>query len=477
LKITNYQKLNALMSSNRRKFIKQLSTTTALLSTASLTSLAAKEKEEKRIIAWQKKYSSNDKIRIAGIGMGIQGYQDVNAALKVPGVELVACCDLYTGRLEHAKEVYGNHIFTTRHYEEILNRKDIDAIVLATNDSWHSKISIDAMKKGKAVYCEKPMVHQVNQGWEVINTQKQTKKTMQVGSQRISSLAFAKAKELYEAGEIGTINSVEAVTNRQSSLGAWQYTIPLDASTATVDWERYQSNIPQKHSYDANRFFRWRNYREYGTGVSGDLFVHLLTGLHYITGSKGPSEIYSLGDLTYWKDGRNVPDVMTSVLHYSSCKEHPAFQVTLRVNFVSGEGETGYTKITGTEGVMLIDDDQLTVKRHKMPIAPGMGGWDSVNTFTNDMQKKLFDEYNKKYSAEEQQSKTLPDITWASPADYDSHVAHFANFFEGVRTGQPVIEDAVFGFRAAAPCLACNESYFKNKVIRWDAVNMKLLPG
>ena len=149
------------MSSNRRKFLKQLGGTAALLSAGSLKSLAAQEHEEQRILTLEKNYSANDNVRLAGIGMGIQGYNDMNAALKVPGTEIVACCDLYTGRLERAKEVYGNHLFTTRRYEEILDRKDVDAVIIATNDSWHSKICIDAMKKGKAVYCEKPMVHQI----------------------------------------------------------------------------------------------------------------------------------------------------------------------------------------------------------------------------------------------------------------------------------------------------------------------------
>jgi predicted dehydrogenase len=462
------------MSTNRRKFLRQLGGTAALLSAGSLKSLAAQEQEEHRILAWEKKYSPNDTVRIAGIGMGIQGYNDMNAALKVPGTELVACSDLYTGRLTHAKELYGNHVFTTRRYEEILDRRDVDAVIIATNDSWHKQICIEALKKGKAVYCEKPMVHQIQEGWDVIHAQQQSKKTMQVGSQRVSSLGFAKAKEMYEAGEIGLINSVEAVNNRQSSLGAWEYTIPSDASPQTVDWQRYELHAKTKHPYEDKRFFWWRNYREYGTGMAGDLFVHLISGLHFITGSKGPSKIFSLGALTYWKDGRNVPDVMSSLLDYPQTKEHPAFQVTLRVNFVSGEGETGYTKITGTEGVMEVSEDRITIKRRKMPKAPGIGGWDSLNTFTNDMQKKLLDSHHQKYAKEDQKAQELADITYVTPEGYSDHVAHLTNFIDSVRTGKPVVEDAVFGFRAAAPCLACNESYFQNKVIHWDGEKMQM---
>src|SRR5947209_1235764 len=160
--------------SKRRNFIKQLGGSVLLLGAGSLKNLAAQAQQEAVLLAQQKKYSSNDTVRVAAIGMGIMGYNDVNTAIKVPGVELVACCDLYDGRLEHAKELYGSKLFTTKHYEEILSRKDIDAVIVATSDNWHSRICIDAMKAGKAVYTEKPMVHKIEQGWDVIKTQQET---------------------------------------------------------------------------------------------------------------------------------------------------------------------------------------------------------------------------------------------------------------------------------------------------------------
>ncbi len=284
------------MSSDRRKFLKQLGST-VILTTAGLTTLAAQEEHERKVLQAEKRITANDKIRIATIGMGIMGHNDTQAALHSPGIELVGCCDLYTGRLERSKELYGSNIVTTRDYRELLERKDIDAIIIATSDNWHSRIAIEAMRKGKAVYSEKPMVHYISEGLEEIRVQKETRAVFQVGSQRVSSLAFKKAKELYQAGAIGKLNSIQASFNRQSALGAWQYTIPLDASTQTVDWNRFQAPEKVKHPYDSNRFFRWRNYREYGTGVAGDLFVHLLTGIHFITDSKGPDKIYSVGDL------------------------------------------------------------------------------------------------------------------------------------------------------------------------------------
>ncbi len=463
------------MSSDRRKFLKQLGST-VVLSSAALSSFAAREEHERRILQAEKRVSANDKIRIATIGMGIMGFNDTRTALGCQGVELVGCCDLYNGRLDHAKELFGANIFTTKNHHEILDRKDIDAVIIATSDNWHSTIAIEAMRKGKAVYSEKPMVHYISEGLEEIRVQQETKAVFQVGSQRVSSIAFQKAKELLKEGAIGEINSIEASFNRQSALGAWQYTIPLDASPQTVDWERYQANEKTKLAYDNNRFFRWRNYREYGTGVAGDLFVHLLSGIHFITGSKGPSEIFSVGELAYWKDGRNVPDVMNAVIKYPKSKEHPAFEVSLHVNFVSGDGEHSSTRIIGSEGVMdLSDEDGFTIRKSKMPAAPGIGGWDSFDTYTVAMQKALMDDYNKKYSAADQQAPSLPGVSYAVPQGYNTSHEHFANFLDAIRTGKPVVEDAVFGFRAAAPCLACNESYFQNKVIHWDAENMKMV--
>ena len=461
---------------SRRKFLQQLGGTSLLLSAGSFSSLAEKEKIEKKIIQYEKKITANDKINVAVIGMGIMGNHDISTALKVPGAQMVAACDLYKGRLERAKELYGKDIFTTQDYREILERKDIDAVIIATADLWHSRISIDAMNKGKAVYCEKPMVHKISQGHEVIETWQRTKKTMQVGSQRVSSVAYAKARELFKAGEIGQLSCIEANFDRQDALGAWEYTMPTDGSPATVDWDRYIAGM-QKEPYDAKKFFWWRNYRDFGTGVAGDLFVHLLSGIHVITDSKGPEKIFASGQLCYWKDGRDVPDVMTGIMHYPETAEHPAFEVMLRVNFISGQGETSTVKFIGSEGVLDMGYGGFTIHHHKMAKAHGIGGWDSFDTYPKAMQDELMKEYNAKYSADDRKENNAPSTNYRTPDGFDEHVEHFTNFFDGVRTGKPVVEDPIFGFRAAAPCLAANESYFQKKIIYWDPVNMKLKNG
>ena len=460
-------------ASSRRKFL-QLIGATSIASVASpLSALAAKQKAEERILFYEKKVSAGEKIRLGVIGFGVQGHFDLTTALKVPGVELAGICDLYTGRLENAKEMYGKDLFTTRNYKDILDRPDIDAVIIATTDCWHAKITVDALVKGKHVYCEKPMVYKIEEGYDVMFAAKKYGKVLQVGSQRVSSIGLAKAKELLAAGEIGNLNMVNAVYDRQSSIGAWEYTIPKDASAATTDWDKF-IEVTGKMEFDAKKFFWWRAYKEVGTGVAGDLFIHLLSGTHFITNSKGPETIYSTGQFSHWNDGRNMPDVMSGVMQYGKNHAHPAFQMTLQVNFVSGTGGQEVIRLIGSEGVMDVKGNDITVKHSYMPEAPGFGGYDSLFTFSKSMQSEMQKEYDAKWTAAQRRRKTKEDVLYKAPAGYDEHLDHFTNFFDAIRTGKPVVEDAEFGFRAAAPALACNESYFSKKIIGWDPENMKL---
>jgi predicted dehydrogenase len=460
-------------SKTRRKFLQQIGATTLAAAASPLSSLAARQKAQERILHYERKISSNDKIRIGVIGYGVQGHFDLATALKVPGVELAGICDLYTGRLENAKEQFGNELYTTRNYKELLDRKDIDAVIVATTDCWHARITTDALAKGKHVYLEKPMVYKINEGYDVMKASKRSGKVLQVGSQRVSSIGYAKAKELLAAGEIGKLNMVNAVYDRQSSIGAWEYTIPKDANATTIDWNRF-IEATEKMAFDAKKFFWWRAFKEVGTGVAGDLFIHLLSGTHFITNSKGPETIVSTGQFSYWKDGRNLPDVMSGVMQYPDSQEHPAYQMTLQVNFISGTGGQETIRLVGSEGVIEINGNNLTVKHSIMPEAPGFGGYDSLFTFSKSMQEEMQKEYDAKWTADQRQRKRKEDIVFKAPQGYSDHLDHFTNFFDAVRTGKKVVEDAEFGFRAAAPALSCNESYLTKKIVRWDPVNMKL---
>src|SRR5207253_5979420 len=205
------------------------------------------------------------------------------------------------------------------------------------------------------------VVQQVSQGKDVTAAQESSGRIFQVGSQYVSSLVYQKARELLKAGAIGQLNMVEAWLDRNTAIGAWQYSIPPDASPATIDWDRFLGNAP-KRPFEPVRLFRWRNYIDYGTGVAGDLFVHLLSGLHYATGSTGPTRVFATGGLRFWKDGRDVPDVMLALLDYPKTETHPDFTLALRVNFKSGVAEERFGfRFVGSEGVMHTRDRKSVV--------------------------------------------------------------------------------------------------------------------
>ncbi len=445
-------------SNNRRGFIKKLGLSTAALSVG--TSLISKGKS----ISYLKRSNglgAADDLRLALIGAGGMGTEDANTALQHDGVKLMAVCDLYKGRREGAQKKWGPDLFLTDDHKEILKRGDIDAVIIGTPDHWHKEISIDALNAGKHVYCEKPMVHSVTEGQDLINAWKKSGKIFQVGSQGLSSLGNEKARQLLAEGAIGDINYAEGFWARHSPTGAWQYLIPGDASEKTVNWKRYISNTTNR-KFDAMRFFRWRNYQDYGTGMSGDLFVHLFSSLHFITNSLGPNQISAMGGLRYWKDGREVPDVMLGTFQYPNSEEHPGFNLSLRCNFVDGTSGTTYLRIVGSEGSMDVKWREVVLKRN-------------VSQSSDDAFAKAKAAESTAYS---DRKKMLPpgEIVYKAEDDYKgAHYDHFANFFNAIRTGGSVVEDPVFGFRAAAPALLCNESYNANRFIDWDSINMKVI--
>lgn len=419
-----------------------------------------------------KNVSPNDKIQIALIGCGGMGQNDAKSSTATGLTKLVAASDCYDGRMDHVRELHGRGIFTSRRYEDVLGRNDVDAVLIGAPDHWHRQITVDALKAGKHVYCEKPMVQHIDDGLPVVAAARQSKKIVQVGSQRVSSVVYQKAAELYRSGAIGKLNLVEAWTDRNTAVGAWEYTVPPDANTTTCDWDRFQGRA-KKTDWDPHRFFRWRCYRDYGTGVAGDLFVHLFSGLHFILGSQGPVRGYATGGLRFWDDGRDVPDVLFGLFDYPETASHPAFNLVLRVNLISGAGERSGFKFTGTEGLMTVGKDvRLTVP--SKPTEPGT----SVGSFSKEGQEAFLKQYRQKYPATRPTPKALGNSreeVYAPPPKYNDHFDHHYNFADAIRNGKPVVEDAAFGFRAAGAALISNISYFEKSAVNWDPVAMKVV--
>ncbi|MBZ9729982.1 Gfo/Idh/MocA family oxidoreductase [Salegentibacter sp. JZCK2] len=449
------------MKKQRRSFLKNLGlagATAAIMPSA----FASETKQTKFLERRAANIFGSKPLGLALIGAGGMGVADAKTALEHDNIKMLAVCDLYDGRLEESKTRWGEDIFLTKDYKDILKREDVDAVIVATPDHWHKQISIDALKAGKHVYCEKPMVHSVEEGHELINAWKKSGKVHMVGSQGLSSLGNEKAKQLLAQGAIGDINYAEGFWARNSPFGAWQYPIPPDASPQTVDWQKFIANA-EKRPFDAKRFFRWRNYLDYGTGMAGDLFVHLFSSLHFITGSMGPNQIAATGGLRYWHDGREVPDVLLGMFDYPKTDNHPAFNLSLRCNFVDGTSGSTYLKIVGSKGSMDVTWDDVTLKQNDVAASndPFMEEKGREQSQTRSDRKKILPPSETFYKVEK--------------GYRGAHYDHFANFFEAIRNNGQVVEDPVFGFRAAAPALLCNESYRQNKFIGWDPEKMEMI--
>ncbi|WP_031500556.1 Gfo/Idh/MocA family protein [Bryobacter aggregatus] len=411
--------------------------------------------------------AANDKIQIALIGCGGMGQGDARNQTLQPNTKLVAACDIYQSRLEHMRELYGPDTYTTRDYREVLARKDVDAVLIATPDHWHARITTEALQAGKHVYCQKPMVKRVDEGLGVIAAEKASGKVLQVGSQYVSSHVFLKARELFQQGALGELNLVEAWLDRNTAMGAWQYSIPVNLQQSDIDWDRFLGNAP-KRPFEPIRLFRWRNYGDYGTGVAGDLFIHLLSGLHTVVGSIGPTTVFASGGVRYWKDGRDAPDVMLAVLDYPKSQAHPAFTLALRVNLASGVATEQFGfRFVGSEGIMTAAYNTLRLEKHTRETAPGY----SIGTLAQKDQDAFLADYRKKYPPST--APIAPDSDFKFTAQADAHRLHHQAFAESIRGLRPPVEDATFGFRAAAPALLCNESAEKGQAFRWDPVTMR----
>src|SRR5499427_1692286 len=181
----------------------------------------------------------SDTVRFASIGAGVRGCELLEASLRVPGIECVAVCDLYDSRHTAGQEAVKKNVPTTRNYREILDRKDVDAVIIAITDHQHRKVFIDACAAGKDVYCEKPMSHTVEDGFAMMEAAQKANRIVQVGSQRVSSILYAHAKEIYDSGRLGDVYAIQASWDRNNPGGAFVSPIPPDASEQAIDWKAF----------------------------------------------------------------------------------------------------------------------------------------------------------------------------------------------------------------------------------------------
>jgi predicted dehydrogenase len=406
--------------------------------------------------AWQA-VAPSDRVRFAIIGIGMQGSNLLSTAVALPGAECVAACDLYDGRHTLSREIAGNKIRTTRKYQEVLDDKEIDCIIAAVPDHWHKQIFVDTMAAGKDIYCEKPMSHTAADGEAMLAAAQKSGRIVQIGSQRVSSVVCAKAKELLAQGIIGKLNLVEGSLGRNDPTGAWEYPPPPDLSPQTLDWDTWQGTVP-KRDLDPKVFARWRCWKEYGTGVAGDLLVHLVSGMNYMLGwNEPPARVLASGGILRWPDGRNMPDVHLAIYEYGP------IPVYLRLNLGCETPEV--YRFQGSKGILEVTEFTVTY-------FPQSGEDTSPSYYATSYPRELREAYFKKWREEHEPQPGKEPISegFAYKGDsWDDLRPHMWNYFQAVRSRKPVTEDALFGRNAALACHMANESYFRKAAVTWDA--------
>ena len=399
----------------------------------------------------------SDRVRFGMIGIGMQGSGLLGNSIALPGVECVAACDLYDGRHTLSREITNSPALpVTRRYHELLDNKEIDCIVAAVPDHWHKQVVVDAVSAGKDIYCEKPMSHTAADGVEMVAAAKKAGRIVQIGSQRVSSVVLAKARELVQQGALGDLMMVEGSLGRNDPTGAWEYPPPPDLSTQNLDWDTWLGTAP-KIPFNPERFARWRCWKEYGTGVAGDLLVHLISGMMYVLNlTEPPKRAMASGGILRWKDGRNMPDVHATLFEYG---QNPVY---MRLNLGTETPET--YRFMGSKGILDITEFQVT-------FTPQSGNDDSPSYYTTSYPHALREQYLKQWHAEHDPApghEPAPESVMYKSVSFDEEKPHLWNFFQSVKSRKPVTEDAVFGHHAALACHMANESYFRQTAVRWD---------
>ena len=439
---------------SRRSFLQTTAATTGAMAVSKKILL-----EPERIPSKWEMNAPSDQIRFGIIGVGMQGNGLLSTAVGLPGTQCVAAADLYDARHVLAKEIAGSKITTTRHYKELLANKEIDCIIAAVPDHWHKQIFVDTLNAGKDIYLEKPMSHSGAEGAEMVEVAKKTGRIVQIGSQRVSSVLCKKAKEMLAQGAIGELNLVEGSYGRNDPNGAWEYPLPPDLSPTTLDWDTWQGTVP-KVPFKPEIFARWRCWKEYGTGVAGDLLVHLVSGMNFMLGwNQPPDRCTSYGGILRFPDGRNMPDVQATIYQYGK------IPVYLRLNLGCESPET--YRFHGSKGV-------LEVTEFGMALYPQTGEDSAPSYYAYSFPREMRDAYFKKWHDDHNvkpgQEPLFESFTYKGD-DWDDQRPHMWAYFEAVRSHKPLPEDTTFGHHAALACHMANESYFRKSQVTWDAAS------
>jgi predicted dehydrogenase len=398
---------------------------------------------------------ANDRINVGVIGVGGRGTYVGREFAKVGkadnSCQIVAVCDVYQKRVNQNKEFHNCEGYLN--YHEVLNRSDVDAVIVATPDHWHARIALEAMDRGKDVYCEKPMCHTIEEAKQLANTVRETKRVMQIGSQTTSADQWHKAKKYIADGAIGKMLMSQGSYHRNGIEGEWNWPIEKEAGPDKsgenyIDWKMWLGSAP-KRPYDADRFFRFRKYWDYSGGIATDLFFHVVAPLNICWPEpQFPKRVSAMGGIWQFKDEREVPDTFNLIADFP--QEH---SLVLSSSMANSRHIPGL--IRGHKGTIIMVDHGMFE-----------GRTDHITLLPERRVIGKDDEYKAKFG----------DAEKSIPVDQkDAMDAHVRNFLECVRSRQQPTLNVETALRAQVTISMAVQSYREGgRALYWDEKAMKV---
>jgi len=427
---------------SRRQFMRSAGITAAGMVAGSflgdrvLAAAAGKAPPPPRVIG------ANDRINIAVIGVGGMGNGHVGhikGLEEQQNVKLVAVCDVfasYRARAQQASGVPADSVYID--YRKLLERKDIDEVIVATPDHWHGQICCDAMQSGKHVYVEKPMTRHFDEAMKMWDTAKSTKRLVQVGSQGCTDVRWHQAGQVVKDGKLGKLLWAQGSYCRNNPHGEWNYNIAPEANAETVDWKMWLGSAP-KRDWSPDRFFRWRKYWDYGTGIIGDLWPHRLHPLMIAMNlTEFPKRVACIGgDLTKSDVGYGEPrDVADATMMMAEFPSGPMIYL-----LGSTVNEQGLQDVMRFSKATMYIDDAFTVKP----------------------ERPYVDE--------------LEEYSEPRKGSGESQVEHHKNLFAGIRSNAPLNCPIELGVRVQTIVSMAERSYRENHMMMFDESKMKMYSG
>jgi predicted dehydrogenase len=333
------------------------------------------------------------KLKIGLIGAGWYGMVDINAALKVGGVEIIAICDVDTEHLNNSandlEKLQGKRPETFKYYQDLLEMKGLEAVFIGTMPHWHALQFIAACNKGLDIYCEKPLAYEIREGLAMVNAAKKAGNIVQLGFQRRQSEAFKKTRELIEDGKIGNVHQI--VAQIHYNPGPQDNTI--QAPPASLDWEEWCGPAP-KLEYRPNIGHKaWRLEKEYGNGHLVDWGIHHIDIIRKIMGEGMPTEFYTTGGINEYKDKITTPDTLVANMAFR--KAPVLWQHRLWGNGdVTREFNNGIF-FYGDKGTLFAEDFKITIfpagrnaQKEELSIPTPMMQENHVENFLNAVRRK-----------------------------------------------------------------------------------------